>query len=236
MSISPEKTLVLVPGLICDERIWNGVLADWPSGIQVHIADTNSDDTISGMAARILTEVKGDFAIAGVSMGGYITLEVLNQDRKRVTHFALIDTSAQADAPAARQARLDGIQHVEQGQYEPFIRSLLVDMALGEKSKDNDELVDQLVAMALDVGAGCFIRQSKAILDRKDHTSLLPQCNQPSLVLCGEEDALCPPDNHTKMASLLPAADLVILAECGHSSPVERSAAVRSAILDLLSR
>lgn len=167
ISGSDEKTLVLVPGLICTDKIWSTVLEGGALDCRVHIANTTSDDTIKDMAARLLEEVEGDFAIAGVSMGGYVTLEVLAQAPERVTHFALIDTNAYADSDSARTARRAGIERAEQGGYESYVRDLFVKFALGETAQNNDELVEEMVAMALEVGAEDFIRQSKAIMGRQ---------------------------------------------------------------------
>src|SRR5690606_30460687 len=95
--------LVLLPGLICDERLWRDVIG----GLDARsvVADLTRDDSIAAMAARTLAAAPARFALGGLSMGGYVALEIMRQAPERVTHLALFDTSARADDDARRETR-----------------------------------------------------------------------------------------------------------------------------------
>src|ERR1043166_6228524 len=97
--------VVLVPGLNCSPRLYGPQLpALWRFG-PVSIADHTRDDTMAAIAARILADAPPRFALAGLSMGGYIALEIMRQAADRVTRLALLDTGARADTPEAGEKR-----------------------------------------------------------------------------------------------------------------------------------
>ena len=212
------------------------MLEGWSHGYKTVVADTTIDDSVAAMADRILSGITGSFAIAGVSMGGYVTLEVLKKAKERVTHFALLDTNAHGDSPETILQREQAIRMAENGQYLDYIIPAIKNMALGKSSLKNNKLVKNITDMAANVGPKCFIRQTRAIKERPDLSHILPQCQQPALVLYGEEDLLSTPEDHVAMADLLPNAVLEVIKDCGHSSPVEKPFEVQKALLNLLNR
>ncbi len=228
-------TLVLVPGLTCDIRLWEHQHFALSQHIDVIIADTFRDDTIEAMADRILCSVDGSFAIAGFSMGGLVTLEVLRKASQRVSHFALLDTNAAAETPKSSKYQQGVIESVEGGNFKEVAESLLGNM-IGERAKQDTALVNMLRGMLMEKGAESFIRQLKAVIGRTNHMEALSSYTQPSLVLCGMEDAITPPELHMKMVANLPNADLVMLTDCGHMSPMERPGDVTVALASLLHR
>ncbi|MEL6736692.1 MAG: alpha/beta fold hydrolase [Pseudomonadota bacterium] len=105
---------------------------------------------------------------------------------------------------------------------------------LAEANRSNQTLLDLLIDMAMDVGDHTFVAQSIALRDRADQTETLMKYQAPSLVLCGAEDSLCPPERHRQMSNLLPNARLQILEDCGHISTLEAPLPVNAALQLLL--
>src|SRR3546814_18404395 len=122
-----EKTpLVLVPGLLCDAALWSHQTEHLAEIADIRIADTVRDDSIAGMAQRLLNAAPRRFALAGLSMGGYAAFEVVRQAPERVVRLALLDTSARPDDAAKRRRRPDLIQLAEKGPFKGVRRSCVL--------------------------------------------------------------------------------------------------------------
>jgi pimeloyl-ACP methyl ester carboxylesterase len=222
--------VVFVPGLLCDPRLWEAQARALAGVADCWIADATRSDTMDGLARDLLAEAPFErFALAGLSMGGYIALEVLRQAPARVTRLALLDTSARADTPEQSQKRRDFITLAERGRFLGVTDALLP--LLVHRSRLADAALVAIVkAMARDIGKEAFVRQERAIMSRADSLPLLPRIACPTLALCGRQDALTPLERHEEIAAAVPAARLEIVDECGHLSTLERPAAVNAAL------
>ena len=227
--------LVLVPGLLCDKRLWQPQaerLADLPDPI---IANVIGDGSVSEMARSVLDAAPsaGRFALAGLSMGGYVALEVMRVAPERVARLALLDTSARADTPEQTSERRELIELAEKGRFEEVPRRLLPRM-LHPDRLDDERLTSTVFGMADAVGPEAFVRQEEAITGRPDSRETLLGIACPTLVLCGREDALTPLPLHEEMASLIPGSRLRVVEKCGHLSTLERPEAVTAALREWL--
>lgn len=228
-------TLVLVPGLLGNHHMWEHQYESLKDHMNVVIANTRKDTTIADMATRILDTVQGNFAIAGLSMGGYVTLEVLAQGGDRVSHFGLLDTNAHADDKDSKERRNQSIALAENDKFDDVLASFLP-LILGERARSDAEIIASVKLQANEIGIAGFVRQQKAIMKRANHMENLQNYLQPSLVLCGKEDALTPPHVHYEMVEQLPNSDFQLLGDCGHVSSMERPNAVLSALINLMHR
>jgi pimeloyl-ACP methyl ester carboxylesterase len=217
--------ILLVPGLNCSPRLYRGQMpALWRFG-PVTVADHTRDDTMAAIAARILGAAPPRFALAGLSMGGYIALEIMRQAADRVEKLALLDTGSRADTPEATAKRHANIALAQAGRFEEVIGPQFP-LYVHPARADDAALKADYLAMCHDVGPQAYVRQQKAIMHRVDSRPLLASIRVPTLVLVGEQDAATPPDLSDEMAAAIPGARLARIAACGHLSTMERPEAV----------
>lgn len=206
--------------MMCDERLWRAQADALPQSV-MH-ADTTLGDSFGAMARRILAAAPDRFAIAGLSMGGILAFEIWRQAPERVTHLALLDTSPHAETAGRRAGRMQQIEIALAGGLRELAVETLKPLYLAEAHRDDPELLDLILDMALDLGPEVFRNQSLALRDRVDSVPTLPTIDCPTLVMCGREDSLCPLEYHTLMAERIPRARLEVIERCGHLATLEQ--------------
>ena len=227
--------LVLVPGLLCDAQLWQPQVGDLADVADPWIADHTRSDTMAGVARDVLADVPfASFALAGLSMGGYIALEIMRQAPQRVARLALLDTVASAELPEQTQRRMDFITLAERGHFARVTETLLPLLTHPARQGERP-LADTIKSMARNIGLDAFIRQEHAIMSRADSRGLLASIACPTLVLCGRQDALTPLARHEEMAAGIRGACLEVIENCGHLSTLEKPAEVNAALRRWLS-
>ncbi|MEA9985968.1 alpha/beta hydrolase [Subtercola sp. RTI3] len=206
---------VAIPPLLCSPLAYAPVLtALWARG-QVTFADTRRDDTIANMAARILRENEGEFAVLGTSMGGYVALEVIRQAPERVSALALVSTSSRADTDDQSQARARQTALVDAGHFADLIDAAFRGVVAPENHND-EGLLRTWRAMTTPVGAEAFLRQQQAVTQRSDLHSLLATITCPTTIIHGAQDQLIPISTAEETAAALPKARFTIIEGAGH--------------------
>ena len=201
----------------------------------MEIVDTTLDDSFAAMVQRALERAPPRFALAGLSMGGYVALEFWRQAPERVNRLALLDTSARADDDAALKRRRSFIQQAEQGWFKGVTPRLLPAFIHPDRIADT-ALVEAISEMAEAVGREAFLRQQKAIMARSDSLTNLAGIDVPTMVICGRQDAATPLVLSEEIADRIPGARLCVVEECGHLSAMERPHAVTALMRDWLLR
>jgi len=230
----PAENILLLPGMMCDERLWSHQIA--AVDVPVHVADTSKSDNIADMAAQVLAVAPPRFAMAGLSMGGILAFEIWRQAPERVTHLALLDTNPHPDAPSRKSIRFEQIAAAAAGKLEELAIESLKPLYLAKKNRDNEMMLRTILDMALKLGPEVFERQSLAVMNRPDSAPTLASISCPTRVICGREDAICPVHFHEFMAQQIPDAKLVVIDDCGHLSTMERPEVVTNELLGLFSR
>lgn len=226
--------IVLIPGLICTAELFTPQLsALWPHG-PVTVASTLEGATMAEIAAAVLRDAPPRFALGGLSMGGYVALEVLRQAPDRVLKLALMDTTARPDAPEQSRLRRAMIQKATSGGYDDVLAQTIPNLVHPSR-RDDKTLIATQTRMGRDVGVDGFVRQQNAIMGRIDSRPFLADIAVPTLVLVGDKDALTSPDRAREMVEAITDARLSVVPECGHVSTLERPEAVNAALTTWLS-
>ena len=213
--------LVLLPGMMCDERLFAPQISELSKQREVHFAQISGHDTITELAADVLNNAPAVFALAGLSMGGIVAMEILSQASERVERLALLDTNPLAELSDVAKRRGPQIDAVKNGQFKEIIRDEMKPNYLFDGVK-KPETLKLCMDMALDIGPDAFIRQSIALRDRVDQKNTLRKYKRPALVLCGRHDVLCPLERHELMHTLLENSKLEILEDAGHLPTLEQ--------------
>ena len=224
----PEP-LVLLPGMMCDARLFGPQIDALTSDTAVMVAPITQADRIEDIAAHLLDQLPAKFALGGLSMGGIVAMEVLRRAPERVTRLALMDTNPLAETPQVAAAREPQIVAARAGRMLDVMREEMKPNYLAPGPRRADVL-DLVMDMARDLGPEIFVRQSRALQKRPDQQTTLRKCKVPTLVLCGIHDTLCPVRRHEFMAELIPHATLQVLDDAGHLPTLERPAAVTDAL------
>jgi pimeloyl-ACP methyl ester carboxylesterase len=231
MNDTASLPIVLIPGLGCTARLYAEQLpALWTFG-PVTVADHRRADSMDAIARQILDQAPRRFALAGLSMGGYIAFAIMRLAPERVTRLALLDTGSRADTSEAGEKRKASIALARAGKLDE-INAMLWPL-LVHKDRQADIALKKIAGdMTLAAGAASFARQQTAILTRPDSRPGLAAITCPTLVLVGDGDQLTPPALSEEMAGLIPGARLVVVPDCGHLSTLERPEAVTQALVD----
>lgn len=220
---------VLIPGLACSARLYAGQIAAlWRHG-PVMVADHTRQDSMAAIAASILAEAPPRFALAGLSMGGYVSFEILRQAPGRVARLALLDTQATPDAPEASERRRAQIALARQGRMREVVDQLFPNLVHPARVDDRT-LLELNYRMAEEVGLEGFVRQQTAIIGRPDSRPDLPRIACPTLVLVGDGDRITPEAKAREMAEAIDGAQLVVIPASGHLSTLEQPEMVTAAL------
>lgn len=226
----------MLPGMMCDQALWQAQCDGLEAQAQCLPGDITGAETVAALAADVLSGAPEQFALAGLSMGGIVALEIWRQAPQRVMGLALLDTNHRADPPERRVLRERQIGQVRDGGLEVVLRDELKPNYMAQCHRGNVALLDEVLAMGMALGPAVFERQSLALRDRPDSTATLATIDVPVLVLCGEEDTLCPVALHREMAGHVRDAELVIVRDCGHLSTMEQPESVTQALRQWLAR
>ena len=213
--------LVLLPGMMCDERLFAPQINELSKRREVHFAKITDHETISELASDVLNNAPPVFALAGLSMGGIVAMEIVSQAPERVERLALLDTNPLAELPDVLKRRGPQIDAIKNGQLKEIIRDEMKPNYLFDGVRKT-EILKLCMDMALDIGPAAFIRQSIALRDRVDQKNTLGSYKRPALVLCGRHDVLCPLERHELMHTLLENSKLEIIEDAGHLPTLEQ--------------
>ncbi len=226
---------MLVPGLACDEDLYAPQVASLGDVARPLVPDITGGETIAAMASTVLAAAPPRFALAGLSLGGYVVLEVVRQAPHRVEALALLDTSARPESPQQTARRLELLALAADHGFGALLDALWP-LEVASSRLADAALRRRMDAMMLRTGPDVFARQTEAIIGRPDSRPHLDRIDCPTLVLCGREDRITPLDGHEEMAAGIPGAELVVLDDCGHLSTWERPEHVEAAMRGWLAR
>lgn len=225
----------MMAGMMCDQRLFAPQISILERDYEILVPQLSARDSIEGMALRTLDEINSPrFNLLGLSMGGIVAMAMVGLAPQRVIRLALLDTNYKSDSIERIAIRNRQISDVQAGQLRHVITEEMKPNYLAKSHRKNQALLNLLINMAMDMGDEIFITQSIALRDRADQTQALQNYSGPSLVLCGDEDTLCPPSQHIQMAECLSHSTFSMIKNCGHLSTLEQPGAVNIALHEWL--
>jgi len=232
-------TLVLIPGLLCDEFVWSEQMRALSSRARVWVPDHGSISSLTGMAQAILRDAPAEtFALAGHSMGGRVALEVMRLAPRRVERLALLDSGWQPrqSGPRGAEEETSRLALLEEARREGM-RSMGRRWVAGmvHPKRLGTPLFDAIVDMVERKTPDIFAAQIQALLARPNAMDQLLAIDCPTLVACGRQDSWSPLSQHLQMAVIVRGARLRIIEESGHMSTLEQPGAVTTALAEWLS-
>lgn len=223
--------LVLLPGMMCDARLFAPQIDALAGRAQIWVGDIGGHASIDAIARDVLDRVPfARFSLGGLSMGGIVAMAMLRAAPERIERLALLDTNHLDETPERQRARGPQIERVRAGGLREVLSLEMKPLYVAPERAVDQALLDLVLQMGLDQGPGVFERQSLALRDRADSTATLRAFCGPALVLCGREDRLCPVERHRLMASLMLRGRLVVVDGAGHLPCLEAPDAVTAAL------
>ena len=224
-----REPLVFLPGMMCDARVFAPQTVMLSRETMVSVAPISFGERIEEIASGLLDMLPRRFALAGLSMGGIVAMELMRRAPERVTRIALMDTNSLAETPQSAAEYEPLIIKLRAGRLNEAVDGLLPPDCLAPGA-GRTALMAEVQAMAESAGQEVIIRQLRALQRRRDYQSTLRRCKVPALVLCGEYDQLTPVKRHGFMADLIPYADFQVIEGAGHLPTLEAPEAVTRAL------
>lgn len=223
--------LVLVPGYMLDDALWDAMLPHLPPDVPLHFASLAEGDNIAAMAQAVLAGCPDEFTLLGFSMGGYVAREMVRLAPQRVKALALVATSSRADPPLMAEQRAKAARATPLGPFRGLGRAAIA-QSLHPDNAGNEALVAQVRAMGERLGREVFVRQS--LIVRSADTARLSGIACPTLVVHGADDQLRSLDEAQELAQGIPGARLQVIAGSGHLVPLEQPQLLARTLAPLL--
>jgi pimeloyl-ACP methyl ester carboxylesterase len=230
-----KPTLLLLPGLGADETLFRHQIDHLQDIVNPLCVDYRNCATRTEMAEAALQATSEPFAVAGMSLGGWVAQEIVHLAPQRVLKLALLNTWARPQAPEFCQGRQQAIARVEHGQYDQVLQEYLPSLFHPSRLADT-ELISAFLAMCRRLGPAAYVRQMRAMasLERQDDLPRLRRVTCPTLVIHGRQDGIFSLAEHEAIAGAIPKAKLAVIEECGHESPLEQPQAITAFLRDWL--
>jgi pimeloyl-ACP methyl ester carboxylesterase len=221
--------LVLLPGMMCDARLFAPQINDLSRDHAVMVAPITQGERVEEIASALLPLLPPKFALAGLSMGGIVAMELLRRAPERITRIALMDTNPLAETPQTAAAYEPMIIGTRAGRLDEVMRGFMRPDFLAP-GPGRIAVLNKVFEMAQDLGPEIMVRQVRALQRRRDQQPTLRRCKVPALVMCGAHDTLTPLKRHAFMAELIPYARLEVIEDAGHLPTLEAPKAVTAVL------
>ena len=225
----------MVPGMMCDERIFWPQIEELSQNLEVTIADISNFSSVSELASDVLKKAPKSFSLLGHSMGGIVAMEIYSQEPKRIEKLILMDTNPKAELDEVKLKREPQIKEVNKGKLLEVMRDEMKPNYLAE-SENKRSVLNVCMDMALTLGPDVFINQSRALQSRLDQQNTIQSIKIPVLIMCGSEDKLCPVERHEMMHNMISDSDLIIINNAGHMPTLEQPRETTEVIKEWLMR
>lgn len=222
-----KTPLLLVPGVLCSPRLFAAQVAALEGEAEIVVPDWRRAplsiwDTWESAARWVIDQMPAEkFALAGLSLGGMLAVEIMQFAADRVTKLALLDTGMRSQNEAERAIRRARIRLANEGHFELVLGMQMTRFIPAYRLPDKP-LVDEVMTMCGEIGVEIYKRQEELAAIRVDRRPDLPRIKCPTIVVCGRDDAATPLFLSEEIAKAIPAAALVVVEQCGHLVTMEK--------------
>ena len=213
--------VVMIPGMMCDERIFAHQIEELGTDTEVYIADISKYSSIQELASDVLENSPPKFFLVGHSMGGIVAMEMCSQEPDRIEKLVIMDSNHKSELEETKLKREPQIRDVISGNLAQVMKEEMKPNYLADSYKQKD-ILNTCMEMALTLGPEVFVRQSRALQDRDDQQSTLKDLNIPVLIMCGAEDKLCSLERHELMHNIINDSKLEVVMDAGHMPTLEQ--------------
>ena len=211
----------MIPGMMCDERIFAPQIEGLSDSIRIIVADISGYSTVHELAAEVLKKSPPKFDLLGHSMGGIVAMEMYSQEPNRIEQLVLMDTNPKAELEEVKAMRDPQMKAAREGKLVDVMRDEMKPNYL-DASDNRESILHTCMEMAKSMGTEVFMNQSKALQTREDQQSTLRLIDVPVLVICGSNDKLCPVERHELMHNIINHSELKIINNAGHMPTLEQ--------------
>ena len=223
------KKLVLIPGLLCNSRLWSAQIEALSAHADIYVPEIVGQTTIAQMATSILDSMRGRFSLAGFSLGSQVALQIMELAADRIDRLALLSATHGGFLPPVQEALRKAILTIERGGFAEYLESAYPTYVISSHAQDRD-MRQSFMDMAYEVGPASGLLQMKALLDLEQPFRHLGQITCPTIVIGGSEDRRTTPAAHETLARGIPRASLLFIEDAAHFTPLEQPAQVTAAL------
>jgi pimeloyl-ACP methyl ester carboxylesterase len=222
-----KTALLLVPGMLCSPRLYAEQVAALSGEAEVVVPDWRRAplaiwDGWESAARWVVDQMPvGEFALAGLSLGGMLAVEIMQFAAERVTKLALLDTGMRSQSEADRAIRRARIRLATEGHFE-LVLGMQMSRFIPAYRLPDKKLVDAVMAMCGEIGVEIYKRQEELAAIRADRRPDLPRIKCPTIVVCGRDDAATPLFLSEEMAAAIGGSELIVIEQCGHLVTMEK--------------
>ena len=213
--------VVMIPGMMCDERIFAHQIKELGTDTEVYIADISKYSSIQELASDVLENSPPKFFLVGHSMGGIVAMEMCSQEPDRIEKLVIMDSNPKPELEETKIKREPQIRNVISGNLAQVMKEEMKPNYLADSYKQKD-ILNTCMEMALTLGPEVFVRQSRALQGRDDQQSTLEDLDIPVLIMCGSEDKLCSLEKHELMHNIINDSKLEVVMGAGHMPTLEQ--------------
>lgn len=213
--------VVMIPGMMCDERIFAHQIKELGTDTEVYIADISKYSSIQELASDVLENSPPKFFLVGHSMGGIVAMEMCSQEPDRIEKLVIMDSNPKPELEETKIKREPQIRNVISGNLAQVMKEEMKPNYLADSYKQKD-ILNTCMEMALTLGPEVFVRQSRALQSRDDQQSTLMELDIPVLIMCGSEDKLCSLEKHELMHNIINDSKLEVVMGAGHMPTLEQ--------------
>jgi pimeloyl-ACP methyl ester carboxylesterase len=223
------KKLVLIPGLLCNSRLWSAQIAGLSAHADIYVPEIGVQTTIAHMASGILDSIRGRFSLAGFSLGSQVALQIMELAADRIDRLALLSATHGGLLQSVQEALRKAILTIERGGFAEYLESAYPTYVTASHAQDGD-IRQSFMDMAYEVGPQSGLLQMKALLELGEPFRHLGQISCPTIIIGGSEDRRTTPAAHETLALEIPHASLLFIEDAAHFTPLEQPAQVTAAL------